>query len=563
MITLETFEEYLNKQAPLKSINFSYIGEQGSQISQWLIGLTMLGKDEQFRQLEQVLSELIVVDMSDEQRLNIAEQLLVAVNRLVSKLHTDYIHEPGQLSERQWLCLEQARTLYYLGILCYDGILNRIPPTTATNGRRPLSKLLSNAKPRENILVQTVYQLLGFYLGLLMESALAYQQPPEVVWRQLNRLYSLAAEQGILTAALPPNSINNQAENIYHYYRQACLYGLLRPTSYRRQDIVGIHKVLPTWAKKIIVDIETTSSSKLFVHLESARPPEGLTPYSAVNPYDQSVLAAFIEINPLVKYLQEIGETSKSNTPITFENRLARLALYTLQQQLFQPRTEPRHVSNRKVQMIAGFHRIHYLVAGKQTLGKLIREHELPKSYQPKTSRLSNDLESATKNIVQIVDAKILDESATGYRMSINRQQHSESDATGDWLSAYKVLTLFALLPDEDDEQYHWELGVLRWIKHSEETIETGGRLVGYSLTACGIRLENHDERSQDFIAGLLVAGNETLGTSTSLIVPQYHFKVGDRVVLRIQTKEIILQLQQHLLSTDDIQQFQIVRLGN
>jgi hypothetical protein len=58
-----------------------------------------------------------------------------------------------------------------------------------------------------------------------------------------------------------------------------------------------------------------------------------------------------------------------------------------------------------------------------------------------------------------------------------------------------------------------------------------------------------------------LVDGDE-LNEQSTLIMPRYHFKVGDYVVLRIDTKEMELRLERNLLTTDEIEQYQIVRLN-
>lgn len=78
---------------------------------------------------------------------------------------------------------------------------------------------------------------------------------------------------------------------------------------------------------------------------------------------------------------------------------------------------------------------------------------------------------------------------------------------------------------------------------------------------AGGVRLRKKDGRSQEFVHGLLVGGDE-LNQQTTLVMPRYHFKVGDFVVLRIDTKEIELRLERNLLTTDEIEQYQIVRLN-
>lgn len=108
--------------------------------------------------------------------------------------------------------------------------------------------------------------------------------------------------------------------------------------------------------------------------------------------------------------------------------------------------------------------------------------------------------------------------------------------------------------------KHPWRIGIIHWAETKDNKILADGRFLGRLLTACGVRLSSNDMRSQDFIQGLLVAG-DGLNQQTTLVMPKYHFRAGDTIVLKVSEKQTTLRLEKNLLSTDDFEQYEIVRL--
>ncbi len=569
MIKLQTFLKHLNHPVELQSVNFDYIGENGKDLEQWKLNLALVGAEQQYREVEQVLGELLVANISDEKRLHIMREMQPVIHRLVSQFHSEYVHEPSNLSAKQFIFVEQVKSMHYLCALIFDGILNRQIKINQARHKKPkisFRTLISSGQSQNNLIQQAVYYLMQSYLYLLMEDALIFEKASDVVWQQLNYLYLFSIQENIANSKVRVKYHARNADTIHEYYLQACLYHLLRPASYRRQDILSLHKILDDWSKKITLESDVNSDSKIFIDLNSNNPPEYLTPYSKVNPYDENNVCIFIHVDPLLEYLEKIQDKSLPDYKPSFEVRLAKLAEYTLKQQQFKLRTETRHPTREMATAVIGLHRIHYHLSGKQPFGQLINKSQLPVAYHPKL-RVSLDM----TDYEQKTPITILDKSTSGYRFNSSDKNafdlddgtRLESVTSHKYSSLLKVLSLFALMPDPTDPNSTWELGMIRWLDHQENAIQAGSRLVGYSITACGVRLDSKDERSHDFVPALLVAGNETLETKTNLILPQYHFKEGDRVVLRIGNKETKLRLVTNLQNTDDMQQYEIVRLTN
>lgn len=597
MIAQSTFNEYLSAPPALQPLSFSYIGRQGEHIKQWVINLSMQGEIEQCAQLEKTLSELILIQMGDNTRLDIMMSLIPAIERLSAQLHNHYVYETGPLKPEQLGYAEKVKSLYYMSILVYNGIIKRqqaLAPTPTNTTSARWRRLLPITKAQGNSLGLAIYWAMNNYQKLLFEFALAYQKSPSFIWRHLNQLYVLAVNHNLTGLDLSRHLATKHADSIHQRYCQICLQSLLNLSTYRRQDIIGLKRMLPKWSQYISATLLPVTKTRVFVDLTSDHSPQYLTPNTSINPYDDKNTCLFIEVLPLLEYLekrkkQSVGEQADD----ILEHRLIDKTLTTLQHQYYyqQRRLTPRETINKKATLITGFNHIYYHIAGKRSLASLIHQKELLEIYHPKFT--ADTKQKATDAMIEV---ELLDQSVAGYRFQLTASveeststnpahsnnaaklspaananatkdlvQHN-SDAKGSLDFAppvLQVLKLFAMRDDNQEEATQWQIGIVRWIETIEDRLQAGGRLLGYSVTACGIRLENNDGRTQDFVAALLIAGNDKLKTKPSLLIPRYHFRQGDRVVLRLQDKQTVLCLQQQILATDDIEQFEIIKLAS
>ncbi|PID37492.1 MAG: hypothetical protein CR966_01425, partial [Pseudomonadales bacterium] len=482
MIKIETFKKHLSNPIALRQINFTYIGEEGKHLEQWKLNLSLVSLSEQYHQLEKVLGELLVANISDDKRIYIMMEMQPIIQRQISQLHSEYVHEPSSLNAKQILFVDQVKSIYYLCVLIFDGVLNRQIQLNSNKveTKKPkltFKKLISSNHSHGNLIQQSIYFLMQNYLYLLMEEAIIFEKPSSILWQQLNSLYVYSIQENIANLKVSSKYHARHADTIHEYYLQCCLYSLLNPASYRRQDILSLHKVLDEWAKKVTIESSVKSESKIFIDLNTGQPPEYLTPYSKVNPYDENNICVFIFVDPLLEYLEKIQDTSLPGFKSSFEVRLAKLGEYTLKQQQFKLRGETRHPTREKAYAVIGLHRIHYHLCGKQPFGQLIDKANLPVAYHPKL-RISLDMSDYEQQTPMIV----LDKSTTGYRFKSTDKDVFESPSqatyTHKYSSLFKVLSLFAISPDPSDPNSTWELGMIRWIDHQENGIQAGAKIV-------------------------------------------------------------------------------------
>ena len=107
----------------------------------------------------------------------------------------------------------------------------------------------------------------------------------------------------------------------------------------------------------------------------------------------------------------------------------------------------------------------------------------------------------------------------------------------------------------------NWSIGIVRWLGFDQKGTEVEWQILGNDISPCAVRLEDRSERSQSFVPAFLVAADEPLQTSSSLLLPRARFQPNDKVAIYINGEQQSLRLQDRLLITEEFVQYEIVRL--
>lgn len=574
MLTLETFERLSVAPVATKPVSLQAIGSKGELMPAWTARLTYLDKHEQYRHIKGVLSELVVADIKDDLRLTLLEGLIPVIERLVLAMQQEYINNPQSPPSEQRTYIDEVRSLYFLSVLCYQGVAFRtyqvlnVGSSTTTKGKKPantkaswVDKLKGSVVRNgigmdwvggdKRLFVLSVYRVIHLCYKLLLEYALTYQKAPNCLWRLMNDWYLKSA---ILEAdKVCVSKLANLGEcSIYQQYLQSCLASFANLFSYRRPDILNGFKIIPVWTKHIKTTFTASSQLKLFVNLQGDTAPELITPYASINPYSNDYVCLFFEVKGLFDYLLAIESGKKEGVDgfAMFEKRLAKMVLMAFYRQS-DDQSEGR-TKNQAAEIVVGFGATFREMAGKP-FNQVIAQSKLADIYLP---HIQIDQQSPIKKEL----VKLVRKNEVSVQFALNTDSETE---TGDKVMSCPYLPifgLFAMKSTQSTSKHPWRLGLVHWVDAKDDCIEVGGRFLGRVLSVCGIRLNSRDMRSKDFVQALLVSGDE-LNQQTTLMLPRYHFKEGDLVILRVEQKETSLRLQKNLLSTDEIEQYEIVRL--
>lgn len=615
MITLSTFQAHLSSQAPLpKRLRSRMDGKEEQQLLKWTAKLPMQSQDEQISQLETILTELSVSEVDDPLRLRMMSIVMTAADRLIANLRQCYIYEVGPLSREQLHIMNQVKSLHYLSVLVYDGVIRRERAALdyqqhATNTYTWRRFIRPEPAPPFN-LANALYHSLLAYQKLLLEKAICYQPSPSYIWSALNRLYRLACVHQVAHTDLTLHVMSRQASTIHQLYSQACLHSLLNVVAMRRPNILLVHRLLPEWAAHISATLEPQTRTRLFVDLESERAPEYLTTATSINPYKADAHCLFIELEPLAMYLRQRQEVLIAKDDEAAEYRLVTEVLMALTHRYIsrQAAALSNYRAKKRATVVVGFSNIHYRVAGRRSLMTMIAPQSLPMDQlpnydtAPKKDNLATILEIELPDCPDAVSSlktlRLLtaqDIAALDIPTDLSTALHeramltegtsaappklteifeatttddtklSEEEVRMNLLATapprLKSMSLFLLSPHPEDIRKNWALGVVRWLTIDDQYVEAEAQILGHAPTACALRLDNRDNRSQRFVPALLLAREETLQTMCSLLVPSYQFKINDRVVIRLNDQQKSLRLQRRLLSTERFTQYEVVHL--
>ncbi len=560
MITLSTFQKHLASKEPLPQDGFRYLEgqQQQQQLLQWTASLAAQSEKVQARQIESILIELTSPGLSDKLCLELMGIMGSATDRLIASLRKHYIHEIGALNHEQISYFEQVKSLYYLTVLVYDGIVEREGQALDLQHFSQMDgswrRLLPTTKAPPLLLAQAVYSSLVAYQKLLFETAYLTQEPPQHIWSQMNKLFGQSHHYEIAYIDLSNKVVTRQAKSIHQLYKQMCLHSLLNVRAMRRSSILLIQRLLPVWAEYIDTSIGPKTNTRVFVDLNSDRPPNYLTASSTIDPFDGQHACLFLDLEPLANYLNLRIDDLRHSDNDAIEYRLTNNVLLTINYRYIERKnTMPSKYSpKQRATIITGFNNIHYHVAKQRDLLDIIGQQDLPAKYLPKTAAKANSVAGISVETFDSTDVM------SQYRLlQLSKQIPTNKDER----YSLQIMSLFLLCRPNIDTKLQWSIGVIRWLIRDEVMTEVEWQVLGHQLNPCGLRLANSKSKNSSFVSGFIIADDNDLQTGNSLLVPAYHFGEQDRVIVRMNNEQQSVRLQRCLLSTEEFSQYEFVML--
>lgn len=586
MITLSAFQEYLSSAEPLPPLLVRSASGQESYLLKLLENLPSQTQIQQVDQLEKILTVLRVANIDEQQRLKLMIAVIAAADKLIAALRQHFIYEIKELNSVQLGYVNQIRSLYYLTIMAYDrvirhkiSLLNSQHKYTASNGWQ---RYFNGDKSSSMTLAIAIYQTLMMYQRLLFTEALCYQKPSSYLWAKINKLYYLAYQYHAVEIDLSRVIDTQHANNIHRLYCQICLHSLLNVRAMRRPNILLVQRLLPLWAEHIIATIEPETETRIYVDLQSNKPPSYLTANSIINPYEDRYHCLFIELEPMLEYFDSRSQALVKEEHEGLESYLLQNIAMTIRYRYLKLplKAAPERHTEKEAALITGFNNIHYRVGHSQSFANLIAKSQLPNEYQPRY-----DTVNKKQNISEVLASEIFDRNGglslfRTLRLSakadkLNKESVKESTskesvdaATADnaaaAMTAPPPLHIMSLLLVCRSDKYtppDWSLGIVRWLNLDTENLGIDWQILGHQLIACGLRLEGVKTRSQHFVPAFILGRDKKLQTTGTLIVPTSYFQTDDRVIMRINTQQTLLRLGRRLLITDEFSQYEVAQL--
>lgn len=592
MITLSTFQEYLSSKkslspSQLPSMSRSMDGQE-RYLLKLLATLPSQTSLQQAEQLEKILTVLREFNIDEQQRLKLTATVIAASDQLIATLRQHYIYETGELSQTQMAYVAQVKSLYYLIIMIYDKVLHHQHPLMHSRKKHPTSKgwkrYFKVSNDSSMMLATAMYQTLLMYQKLLAEEAICYQTHSSYLWFKINQLYSFAYQRHVVNINITVTSTHQRA-NIHQLYCQICLLSLLNVRAMPRSNILVVQRLLPELVKPIIATIEPKTETRVFIDLHSDKPPAYLTANSDINPYEDHCHCLFIELTPLIVYLEARVQSLIAEGSEGVECYLLNKLLMTIRYRYLQPplMLTTKYPIKKEAILITGFNNIHYRVSGSQSFTNLIAMNDLPEEQRPRydTGRQkrggsniaisetlsSNDdgclfrrLQLSTKADSVIALTKKFPD-LENIHIAVANRDMADSEFVMNGPLPVSTMSLCLICRSDTSTSPDWTMGVARWLDFDDKQPEVEWQVLGHTLVACGVRLDSGKTRSQHFVPAFILGRDEQLQTMGTLIVPTAYFQKDDRVIIRINNKQTPLRLGQRRLFTDEFSQYEVMKL--
>ena len=512
------------------------------------------------------------------------EEVNKAVSVLLGKLRVNYQTQPGILDEEKQQGLDTVLSVHYLSIMFYHVIWQRAaarPEVADKKGITGLFRHKHQSLTPTQVIQRCLYSIMLLLRQSLFEKHIGYRKDTQVIWQYLNACYRFAVTNDWQSITLPvklhsANEYSKQGAplSIEAIYFHCLMVAVTNPYACRRADILAIQKVSTQLMQELIISKDLVEKPYLYIDLEGKQPPQLLAVDDTFNPFAATSNCLFMMFSRLFKRLHQTITQGQISTDTEIKNsaRQARLVLNNLQDGL-KPAAEYYH-SHAKCEVVLGFNNIYYMLANKTSLGNLIQANELPERLKPKTQ----NTEYLKKYTVVALNKENPQSMCLSYVFSYHNQLIDQylSISRGDNyhpMSQLQVNSLIAMRKVNGSKT--WQLG---YIKDNRQgfidtpagqptnktylEIESQVQVHCQNAIPCGVRFQNAGSRQPHFVAAFIIpTAPSNTDSQTRLLMARFGYQVADKLVIRIDNKEINVRLTELLNMTDDIEEYAFVRI--
>lgn len=584
MIDDNKLAQYLQQTTNFRTepLNMHIIGNQGEHLLAWQMRFNYLPIPEMYDEFNMVVNQLMLIDMDERQRLVLMKEVFKIGERLVSNLQHIYKNQVGFLSQTQQQALDSVISIYYAGIMFYHSVWQRVvarpivePEKTGLNAllsALPLHK--KEVSATDAVIQQCVYGMMSLLKRALFEKHLGYRRDTQVIWQYLNSCYQFLQMYGWFNVVVDESQVT--LKDIYY---QAVLSEVIDPYACRRPDLLMLQQLIPSWTNDINITIDLIEQPYLFVNLLKGEPPKLLHSDVFFNPFAQDTKCLFVTFSRYRQVLINLVNQPPQDDNQVMYARCANIALNNLNKLLTPPSI--KEPVNQYYQASTGFNNIHYMVANRSSLGNLIQAKTLPEMLRP-NNYLGNQLnKSITVMLKERANNELFFEHELEYENFEPTQltQIARSIETNP-INQLQVQSL-VVLRHIDDMQKNWFLGQITHLQQMPKRdiqlqgfanpptdnktsviINVSISVLGTGLVPCGVRLYHADSRPANFMQALIVPQNATYHRNqTSIIMARFGYHIGDKLIIRIDSKEVLVQLTELVMLTDDVEEYVFARM--
>ena len=462
-----------------------------------------------------------------------------------------------------------------------------------------------------NVLVASAVYAMHYLARLLVDIYALYAPEPKHLWLELHQLYSLAEQQGFLTATLPPEIKDIGVRPVEHAYRRILMLALVSPYHLMQGEAQLVFRELDNWAGTCRLSPlapGTSPKGHLYVDLESDAPPRYVPAHSNPPPPVNGRILDISAIMPILEQRsRELLTSSKTESgQLNLAGRKLR-NMYKRLNEAWGVRAERLSVRRQKatpVEIVVGVSACHHFASDGAEFNPEIAEIELRRGkgtgrgeglslmavgdtpwvhedqvqrlttgiVQPRTSQFaereqdrdiwvkvySTKLEFSQKKVepnsqsFASVTCQLRNESRGGMAITCRKVQSLR-------LAAGEVI---GFKSDQSPSAADWSIGVVRWLRATPpDRLDVGIGALADDTLPVATRGVKGIGKDSEYFRSLLIPKMDPLQYPTTLITPASVYDVDSVVVVNTGTRLFYAKLIRLADATNaySLFQFQVV----
>lgn len=535
---------------------------QPRKIKRWLKGLPLVNIGETTRQYYTGLKALNRQQIAGKQRLEILEAMRPTGGLILVNLNKHLISRSLPLPRKSYRIVQlQQRLLSEMA----DGYKIIVAETAHDEERLD----------RKSIALIT-HRALRYLGQRLLSCYQIYAPTPKGVWQEINALYLFAEKRDLLDKIVKDTQYREiNRSSILDAFKQISLLALAKPTSLRQGEAEKLTVFLEKTCSHCTITESPTideAGNVYFINTNLDNPPQ----YAVKSDIAISSSNRYLDPGDLIERLETENRSTHRHqsktigTPYVLSIDLCRRVLSAFSSN--PKRRYARIEKNTPVSVAIGISDIHrainddmqnhwseqQVIASPAEFMLMLMPKEANDDYIippelnmtgssyawdmiAKGNVLSDQLTQTTgkdevkdDNIPAAVSYRqtweILDSSAGGYHLFWKGEQSSKA----------QVGELLALRETHND-QYHWRLGMIRWMQyHSDKGLDVGIKMLSpKTLTAvvepyAGSGSSRRQQDSTDRTLALILPPVAIINQPQSLVLPAGRFEEGEELVLKL-----------------------------
>jgi hypothetical protein len=570
-----------------------------ARLKAWLEALPLGSPVKTCEELLKVLQLVNRAEATAQQRYQFLDQCRPLIADLLETQYKQYATAAVPLAEKQQACADLTHSL--LGEMASGYKIVILSSTETARG------------DAHNTLVASALYAMHHLARLLVDIYSLYAPEPRNLWLELHQLYSLAEQQGFLTATLQQEGKDSGVRSVEHAYRRILMLALANPYHLMQGEALLVFRELDNWAGTCrLSPLAPGASPKghLYLDLEKdAAPRYAPTSLKVATPHNGRIID-ISAVMPIIE--QRIRELLTSSKTESGQLNLAGRKLRNMYKRLADAwgvrveRLSERRRKSSPVEIVVGVSACHHFAGETGDFNPEISEIELRKGksagqghdglslmsegetpwlhedqvqrintgiIQPRTSQFTTEKEADKDIWVKVYSTQVehsqkrVESSTTGFA-SLTCQMHEESRG-GMALSCKKTQGLrltagevIGFRSDQSPDSGDWSIGVVRWLRASPpDKLELGIRALADDTLPVATRGVKGVGKDSEYFRSLLIPKMDPLEYPTTLITPASVYDVDSVVLVNTGTQLFYAKLLKLADATNaySLFQFQVV----